>query len=78
MLIYVMVGAAHSSRTHYNEPSPLSSDKLIINGGDVKTQKGCEQGWQVDVGPKIKQITSILPYISTYTAIKQKQRAVLM
>ena len=26
---------------------------------DVKTQKVCEQGWEVNVGPKIKQTTSI-------------------
>ena len=26
---------------------------------DVKTQKACEQGWVVNVGPKIKQTTSI-------------------
>ena len=24
---------------------------------DVKTQKACEQGWEVNVGPKIKQTT---------------------
>ena len=26
---------------------------------DVKTQKSCEQGWEADIGPKIKQTTSI-------------------
>ena len=26
---------------------------------DVKTQKGCEQGWEVNVGHKIKQTTFI-------------------
>ena len=26
---------------------------------DVKTQKGCEQGWEANIGPKIKQTTSI-------------------
>ena len=26
---------------------------------DVKTQKACEQGWEANIGPKIKQITSI-------------------
>ena len=25
---------------------------------DVKTQKACEQGWEVNVGPKIKHTTS--------------------
>ena len=37
---------------------------------DIKTQKACEQGWEANIGPKIKQTTSIYPYISTYTAIK--------
>ena len=27
--------------------------------GTSKTQKACEQGWEVNVGPKIKQTTSI-------------------
>ena len=26
---------------------------------DVETQKVCEQGWEVKIGPKIKQTTSI-------------------
>ena len=26
---------------------------------DVKTQKACEQGWEANIGPKIKQTTSI-------------------
>ena len=26
---------------------------------DVKTQKACKQGWEANVGPKIKQTTSI-------------------
>ena len=26
---------------------------------DVKTQKACEQGWEDNIGPKIKQTTSI-------------------
>ena len=26
---------------------------------DVKTPKACKQGWEVNVGPKIKQTTSI-------------------
>ena len=26
---------------------------------DVKTQKVCEQGWEANIGPKIKQTTSI-------------------
>ena len=26
---------------------------------DVKTQKACEQDWEANIGPKIKQTTSI-------------------
>ena len=26
---------------------------------DVKTIKACEQGWEANIGPKIKQTTSI-------------------
>ena len=26
---------------------------------DVKTQNVCKQGWEVNIGPKIKQTTSI-------------------
>ena len=26
---------------------------------EVKTQKACEQGWEANIGPKIKQTTSI-------------------
>ena len=26
---------------------------------DVKTQKACEQGWEANIGPKIKQTVSI-------------------
>ena len=26
---------------------------------DVKTLKACEQGWEANIGPKIKQTTSI-------------------
>ena len=26
---------------------------------DVKTRKACEQGWEANLGPKIKQTTSI-------------------
>ena len=38
--------------------------RIIINKNegrcrDVKTQKACEQGWEVNVGPKIKQTTSL-------------------
>ena len=36
--------------------------KIIFNKNercrDVKTQKACEQGWEANIGPKIKQTTS--------------------
>ena len=40
------------------------NNKNIFNKNEercrnVKTQKACEQGWEVNVGPKIKQTTSI-------------------
>ena len=42
----------------------LKNNKNIFNKNegrcrDVKTQKACEHGWEVNVGPKIKQTTSI-------------------
>ena len=43
---------------------------------DVKTQKACKQGWEANIEPKIKQTTSISPYISTYTAIKQNNHTI--
>ena len=36
---------------------------------DVKAQKVCKQGREVNVGPKIKQTTSIITYISTALCI---------
>ena len=36
---------------------------------DIKTQKVCKQGQEVNVGPKIKQTTSIYLYISTALCI---------
>ena len=37
---------------------------------DVKTQKVCEQGWEANIGPKIKQTTSITlhKYLHRYKA----------
>ena len=33
---------------------------------DIKTQKACKQGWEVNVGPKIKQTTSIIITLHKY------------
>ena len=30
---------------------------------DVKTQKACKQGWEANIGPKIKQTTSSFTFI---------------
>ena len=43
---------------------------------DTKTPKVCEQGWVVNVGPKIKQSAFIQLYISTFHCYKA--RAILM
>ena len=45
-------------------PSRNKNNKNIFNKNegryrDVKTLKACKQGWEVNVGPKIKQTTSI-------------------
>ena len=39
----------------------------------MKTQKACEQGRKANIGPQNKQTTSILPYIISYTTIKQNK-----
>ena len=36
-------------------------NKNIIKCRDVKTQKACKQGWETNIGPKIKQTTSKNP-----------------
>ena len=49
----------HSEKNNRNKINKSIFNK---NGGrcrDIKTQKACEQGWEVNVGPKIKQTTSI-------------------
>ena len=33
---------------------------------DVKNQKACEQGREANIGPKIKQTTSIYPIYSAF------------
>ena len=45
---------------------------------DVVMSKLCGQGWEVNVGLKIKQTTSIYLYISTYTAIEQNTKRIFL
>ena len=52
------------SSTNYCRFISYKNNKNIFNKNegrcrDVKTQKACKQGWEVNVGPKIKQTTSI-------------------
>ena len=44
---------------NYNKNNKNIFNKNEGRCRDVKTQKACEQGWEVNVGPKIKQTTSI-------------------
>ena len=52
--------------SHYSEKKTMETRiiKNIFNKNerrcrDVKTQKACEQGWEANIEPKIKQTTSI-------------------
>ena len=52
--------------SHHSEKKTMETRiiKNIFNKNerrcrDVKTQKACEQGWEANIGPKIKQTTSI-------------------
>ena len=52
--------------SHHSEKKTMETRiiKNIFNQNerrcrDVKTQKACEQGWEANIGPKIKQTTSI-------------------
>ena len=52
--------------SHHSEKKSMETRiiKNIFNKNerrcrDVKTQKACEQGWEANIGPKIKQTTSI-------------------
>ena len=54
----------HKSSTAQKKNNGNKNNKNIFNENeercrDVKTQKACEQGREVNVGPKIKQTTSI-------------------
>ena len=52
------------NRLPFRKNNRNKNNKNIFNKNgercrDVKTQKACEQVWEVNVGPKIKQTTSI-------------------
>ena len=49
----------HSEKNNGNKNNKNIFNKNEGRCRDVKTQKACEQGWEVNVGPKIKQTTSI-------------------
>ena len=62
--------------SHHSEKKTMETRiiKKIFNKNeercrDVKTPKACEQGREANIGPKIKQTTSIKPYISTALCI---------
>ena len=53
-----------ANRPPFRKNNGNKNNKNIFNKNgerckDVKTQKTCEQGWKVNIGPKIKQTTSI-------------------
>ena len=39
-----------------------------------QNNKSCKKGREVNVGPEIKQTSSIKPYISTYTTIESNKK----
>ena len=49
----------HSEKNNGNKNNKNIFNKNEGRCRDVKTQKACEQGWEVNVGLKIKQTTSI-------------------
>ena len=49
----------HSEKNNGNKNNKNIFNKNERRCRDVKTQKACEQGCEVNVGPKIKQTTSI-------------------
>ena len=56
----------YKNYSHHSEKKAMETRiiKNIFNKNerrysDVKTQKACEQGWEANIGPKIKQTTSI-------------------
>ena len=62
----------HSEKNNGNKINKSIFNK---NGGrcrDIKTQKACKQGWEVNVGPKIKQNNfhiTLHKYSSLYFAL---------
>ena len=53
------MSVATTHKPLYNKNNKNIFNKSEGRCRDVKTQKACEQGWEVNVGPKIKQITSL-------------------
>ena len=49
----------HSEKNNGNKNNKNIFNKNEGRCRDVKTQKAFEQGWDVNVGPKIKQTTAI-------------------
>ena len=49
----------HSEKNNGNKNNKNIFNKNEGRCRDVKTQKASEQGWEVNVGPQIKQTTSI-------------------
>ena len=65
-ITYTSISAIYTKYSHHSEKKIMETRiiKNIFNKNerrcrDVKTQKACEQGWEANIGPKIKQTTSI-------------------
>ena len=65
-IIYTSISAIYTKYSHHSEKKKKETRiiKNIFNKNerscrDVKTQKACKQGWEANIGPKIKQTTSI-------------------
>ena len=64
---YTSISAIYKKYSRHSEKKNngnKNNKKNIFNKNerrckDVKTQKACEQGWDANIGPKIKQTTSI-------------------
>ena len=65
-ITYTSISAIYKKYSHHSEKKTMETGilKNIFNKNerrcrDVKTQKAIEQGWEANIGPKIKQTTSI-------------------
>ena len=65
-MTYTSIAAIYKKYSHHSEKKAMETRiiKNIFNKNerrcrDVKTQKLCEQGWEANIGHKIKQTTSI-------------------